>query len=398
MIKKFFVDNFKTHVNTHYELYPVNLLIGTNNSGKTNLLQALRFLGLTSIFPLSKAAAIAAHEDWTLSNVYLDKKTIDFRLDADLKHGEENCSYQYELSLRLLPVEEIKEGSGRIAVEQEKLSLTCSGHNPVPLIINKNGQIKLLHESRWIKNEPNNYVETSAPIDATMLSRLYDLKHNPRANHFKRYLSSWLYYDLDPAQLRKPEARILEGVLFPDGSNLASVLFNLKNGNERLYRKLVDLTRRTIDPRLEILSFFSPAENVVLMFAEDNDGHRFGPWSMSNGTLRFMALAYILLSNQHIPDLGEDRLVLIEEPETGLYVGHLKEIIGLIKPNSLQNQLIFTSQSPYFIDLFDGMLESVTVVQRGERTSRLMRPDINKLRENLKDMALGEIHFREMLL
>jgi predicted ATPase len=398
MIKNFFVDNFKTHVNTNYELHPVNLLIGTNNSGKTNLLQALRFLGLTSIFPLSKAATIAANEDWTLSNVYIDKKTMDFRLDADLMHEGENCSYQYELSLRMLSVGEIKDGKGRIAIEQEKLTVKCPGHNPVQLIINKQGQIKLLNETRWKNNNPDNYIETSAPIDATMLSRLYDLKHNPLANHFKQYLSSWLYYDLDPSGLRKPEARILESVLFSDGGNLASVLFNLKNGNERLYRKIVDLTRKTIDPRLEILSFFSPAENVVLMFAEDQDGHRFGPWSMSNGTLRFMALAYVLLSNQFIPGLGEDRLTLIEEPETGLYVGHLKEIIGLIKPQSQHNQLIFTSQSPYFIDLFDGMLESVTVVQRGERTSRLIRPDTNKLKENLKDMALGELHFREMLV
>jgi predicted ATPase len=398
MLKKFFVDNFKTHVNTNYELYPVNLLIGTNNSGKSNLLQALHFVGLTSILPLSKAAAIAAHEEWTLSNVYLDKETIDFRLEADLTYGEEICSYQYELTLRLLKIGEIKEGSGRVAVERERLHVSCPGHGTVALIINDHGQVRLLHETRWIKNESNDSVETTAPIDVTMLSRLYDLKHNPRANHFKKYLGSWLYYDLDPAQLRKPEARILEGVLFSDGSNLASVLFNLKNGNERLYRKLVDLTRRAIDPRLEILNFFSPAENVVLMLAEDSDGHRFGPWSMSNGTLRFIALAYIMLTNQLIAGTGIDRLILIEEPETGLYAGHLKEIIGLIQPNNQWGQFIFTSQSPYFIDLFDGMLEGVTVVQRGERTSRLLRPDINRLRDNLKDMALGEMHFREMLV
>lgn len=34
----FYVDNFKTHINTSYELAPVNLLLGVNDSGKTNLL------------------------------------------------------------------------------------------------------------------------------------------------------------------------------------------------------------------------------------------------------------------------------------------------------------------------------------------------------------------------
>ena len=48
MLKTFYVDNFKSHINTTYKPGPVNLLIGMNNSGKTNLCQALRFVGLTS--------------------------------------------------------------------------------------------------------------------------------------------------------------------------------------------------------------------------------------------------------------------------------------------------------------------------------------------------------------
>jgi predicted ATPase len=228
-----------------------------------------------------------------------------------------------------------------------------------------------------------------------MLSRLYDLRGNPRANLFKKHLASWYYYDLDSQQLRRPEARLLDTVLHPDGSNLASVLFNLKNADERLYRKLIEVTQR-IEPRLDVLSFFSPAENQVFMFGEDSTGHRFGPWSMSNGTLRFLALAYVLLTTQAYQNQVGGRLVIIEEPETGLFVGHLKELLSLIdSPGS--GQFIFTSHSPYFIDLFDGMLEGVKVARRGDRSSSLASLDTGSVRKQLKQMPLGEMHFRELL-
>lgn len=162
-----------------------------------------------------------------------------------------------------------------------------------------------------------------------MLSRLYDLKDNPRANLFKNYLASWLYYDLDSQQLRRPEARLLDAVLNPDGGNLASVLFSLKNANERLYRRLIEITQRSVEPRLELLSFFSPAENQVFMFGEDAAGHRFGPATMSNGTLRFLALAYVLLTTDAQDQPGAAPLVIVEEPETGLFVGHLKDLFLL---------------------------------------------------------------------
>lgn len=44
MLRKFTVNNFKSLINVAYEPGAVNLLIGVNNSGKTNLCQALRFL------------------------------------------------------------------------------------------------------------------------------------------------------------------------------------------------------------------------------------------------------------------------------------------------------------------------------------------------------------------
>ena len=194
MLKTFYVDNFKTHINTTYEVKPVNLLIGMNNSGKTNLCQALRFVGLTSLRPLSEAARSAAVEEWTLANAYLGKSTIDFRVEAELSWQRETCSFTYELAVSLLDVAAARETGKRLAVHREVLTVSTSGFAKA-LIKNDQGNVQLLHETHASQGKES-YVSTKAPVDATMLSRLYDLQDNPRANLFKRYLGSWIYYDL----------------------------------------------------------------------------------------------------------------------------------------------------------------------------------------------------------
>jgi hypothetical protein len=45
---------------------------------------------------------------------------------------------------------------------------------------------------------------TLAPQEAAVLSRLFDLDANRRANLFKRYLQLWFYYNLYPHALRAP--------------------------------------------------------------------------------------------------------------------------------------------------------------------------------------------------
>ena len=106
-----------------------------------------------------------------------------------------------------------------------------------------------------------NYVETSASVDTTMLNRLYDSETNARANHFKRYLGNWICYDLSPDAMRESDYKPNEIYLNSDGSNLASVLYWLKTSNERDYRKLVKVMQQ-IEPKL-ILSIFLLARRVL---------------------------------------------------------------------------------------------------------------------------------------
>lgn len=402
MLKRLRVDNFKSLINVVLEPDCINLLTGRNNSGKTTLCQAIDFLKLSTFFPINEAAGMATKDAWNLTNAYLNKDIVTFECSCDLLIEEHEYRYSYYLSFRVKSQTALGTFERECSLQEERLAIAGGEFGAeVMLMENRAGQVRLLHEGKHFHDESEAYIETTAPTDTTMLNRLYDLQHNKYANAFKRYLSSWLYYDLDPQSLRSIEAKQSGLTLNENGSNLSHVLFQLKNFDEQRYREFVQIVKE-IEPRLEALNFVPPTQESVFMSLTDSQNNRFNIWSISNGTLRFMAMAYVILISGTMAKatMLPPPIVMIEEPENGVYVGHLKRLMELVTPSrDIQRnpQFIFSSHSPYFIDLFDQYLDGVFVMRSDETHSVIIKPGAAKLEPLLKDFDLGEAHFRELL-
>jgi predicted ATPase len=111
-----------------------------------------------------------------------------------------------------------------------------------------------------------------------------------------------------------------------------------------------------------------------------------------------MAMAYvILLSIQSSQSHGFSPIVIIEEPENGLYVGLLKSLMARISTTGDSGQYVFTSHSPYFIDLFDAQITGIHILRPDTPSSVLTRPNLEGVRQMLDEMSLGELHFRNLL-
>jgi predicted ATPase len=230
-----------------------------------------------------------------------------------------------------------------------------------------------------------------------MLSQLYELENNPRAILFRKYLQSWNYYNFSPESLRLPEVARDDGTLLSTGANLSRVLFDLHNEKPRLERELIN-TVKQVEPKLDLLSYSSPDPDHVHIFFEDENGNRVSARSTSDGTLRFLAIAYVVLIGAQVTrSQGFVPLVIIEEPENGLYVGLLKPLMQRISSMGQDGQFIFTSHSPYFIDLFDSNLTGIHIVSAGSPSSVLSHPNLEGVRRMLDEMPLGEMHFRDLL-
>ena len=396
MLQEFRVDNFKSLINIVFKPQEINLLLGKNNSGKTNLCQALQFVGASSLFALDECADRVADGQLGMTNLAFDKSTIDFYVRADVPYEEDALIFEYELTIsppRSSVGEEKIIRETKVNVDREILSVTGGKFDKTILLENISGRIRLLHEKDFMDGAEN-YVETSAPRDATMMQRLYDSETNARANIFKRYLGNWICYDLSPTAMKGADYKPNEVFLNSDGSNLASVIYLLKNSNERDYRLLLKVMQQ-IEPKFDLINFFVGSESVVFMLFEDSDGHSLPAWNASNGTLRFLALAYVLLFQTQLI-MDSRPLLMIEEPENGIYVGFLKTLLEMADW-SQGPQVIFTSHAPYFIDLFDKYLDGIFVLDRGGQHTSITQPNIDKVKKRLEKLPLGEQHFQEML-
>ena len=377
MLREFRVDNFKSLINIVFQPQEINLLLGRNNSGKTNLCQALQFVGSSSLSPLNACAEWIAGGLFGMTNFAFDKSTIDFYVQAQVPCERENLVFEYELTISP-PQNPV--GEALVKVEVERLTVTGGKFDKTILLENISGRSRILDEKKFMAGSES-YFETTVPRETTLVQRLYDFENHARAHCFKRYLNNWIYYDLSPTAMRGADFKPDEILLKRDGSNLASVLYRLETSDERKYRTLLEVVRE-IEPKPDS------------MFFVDSDGHSLTAGNASSGTLRFLALAYILLI-QPTPDSCP--LLMIEEPENGIYVDVLKTLLEMASQPPVRAQLVFTSHAPYFVDLFDEYLDSIFVLHRGEQHTSITQPNVDDVKARLEHFPLGEQHFRELL-
>jgi predicted ATPase len=109
-----------------------------------------------------------------------------------------------------------------------------------------------------------------------------------------------------------------------------------------------------------------------------------------------MLLAFVALAHHPTPP----RVILIEEPETGVHPKRLEEIVRLLreitqgKHGEHAAQVILTTHSPYLLDYVSLDTDQVLVFRRNDDGSRSAEPaDPERLKLFLDEFKLGEVWF-----
>ena len=192
MLTRLRVNNFKSLLNFEFRPVGMNLIIGSNNAGKTNLCSALRFLGLSSENTLDAAVSSTLGERWNLTNFHVQNNAVvEFEIDCTLRNDAEKISFTYALNL-CSRKSEVSEAQSLI-VEEETLSASGGPFTQTLLLENRRGQARMLHEEGFVQKRQGSpyYAEARVPNDASLLSQLYELENNQRAILFRRFLRSW---------------------------------------------------------------------------------------------------------------------------------------------------------------------------------------------------------------
>lgn len=382
MLKLLKLHNFKTFLNAEIKLCNRHLILGRNNSGKTNLASALRFLAMTAGTELNEAGASVNGGLTEFSNRFLQSNETTFTCRCELDFDGDRCEYEYSLTIAVSPASRSSrmDSQLRASVVEERLWFDGPNLHDAVLLECDGREATMLHEEQALNGSAPHRAKTLAPDDATMLSKLYELTSNRRAIFFRDYLRNWTYYALSPLAMRIGPGLQQDGLgggsrLSVDGSNLANAVFVLKNMDERSYRRLIDHVR-IVEPTLEAINFVAVPNQRPVPFVDLSDAPRTSWTGLSDGTLRVMALALCIEQSgwSSTPNSPVPSLTVIEEPENGVYPGQLRRILELFDEWAPASQFLFTSHSPYVIDQFDARRNCVTILRKERDRSEIHSP------------------------
>ena len=149
--------------------------------------------------------------------------------------------------------------------------------------------------------------------------------------------------------------------LMSDGGNVAAYLYMLKKKYPRYYKRIEQHVRYVMPSFDEFLlePMMLNLEYIRLEWREKNQiDYIFGPEHFSDGTIRFIALATLLLQP---PELLPN-VIFIDEPELGLHPQAVDALATLIKEAAKNVQIIVATQSARLVDDFE--LEDIVVAEK----------------------------------
>jgi len=329
-------------------LRPINLLIGANGSGKSNFLGAFSFLTTVTVGRLRNYVTAAGGAEKVLHFGSKTTKEIVFQFPA------RGLGY-YELTLA--PTED----DSLFPSEERIVSLDGSVNSTLP----PSDQGREAGFSRYLPD--------------ALRAEFQDDLSGLRPFHFNDTSGS--------SPIRRTATLDDNRFLHPDGSNLVPYLYWIQNSSPDSY----DLIRRTIqlvapffdDFLLEPLKL--APHTIKLQWRHKASEQYFDAASLSDGTLRFMALATLFLR----PARHRPRWILVDEPELGLHPHAIEILASLIRQASIETQVIVSTQSPLLLDHFDP--EDVLVADRVNGSTQITRLEAEPLAAWLKDYSLGQL-------
>ena len=183
-------------------------------------------------------------------------------------------------------------------------------------------------------------------------------------------------------------------VLMNDASNLAAFLYRLRNYYTKNYEEIV-CTIQLIAPYFDDF-VLEPQEGneeqIVLKWQQKGCEDIFNASQLSDGTLRFICLATLLLQPHEL----QPATIIVDEPELGLHPYAITIFADMVRQLSDEKQIIISTQSVELLNEFD--VEDIIVVDRSENGSEFKRLTEDELALWLEaDYTLGDLWKKNIL-
>ncbi len=373
MLTRLKVSGFKNLVDVDVRFGPFTCIAGANGVGKSNLFDAINFLRVLADRPLIDAALTVRDEAGRTTDIrslfhrvgdrYDDRMSFEAEMIVP-NEGFDDLGQKARASITFLRYaitlgyrrDNSHRSSGPLELIKEELEHVQTGKNA--------HQILFPHSNSWRKTalrgrrvspfistegkeakrvinlHPDNGMRrilsrSAASLPRTVLSTT-NAAESPTAFLARHEMQSWRLLQLEPSSLRRPDEFTAPTRLGIDGSHLAATLYHLAqahktNGKsiqenaERIYSQLANRLAELIEDVYKISIDRDERRELLTLLVTGRDGTFHPARALSDGTLRFLALAVLELD----PETRE--LLCFEEPENGIHPERIPAMLGLLQ-------------------------------------------------------------------
>ena len=352
-ITRVVLKNYKSIAACDVRLQPLTFLIGANGAGKSNFLDALRFVADALNTSLDRAFRNRGgiHDVRRRSGGHPNHFSI--RLDFLLPDG---AAGYYAFRINAHP-----HGAYKV---QNEVCMVQSGEVFTP-------------ETTYFR--VNGGIVTNTSVDvapAAASDRLYLVNASglPEFRPVYEALSHMGFYGFNPDKIRNLQVPEAGDMLIRDGSNLTSVLSRLSpTAKQRVEKYLAKIVPGIRGVRVKEFGHLETLE-----FRQDIAGAKY-PWrflanNMSDGTLRGLGILVALFQG-HRDTRQRMRLVGVEEPEITLHPAAIGVLLDGFREAADKTQIVITSHSPYLLDNKGLNTESILAVEAQDGNTVIAQVD-----------------------
>ena len=360
---------------------PLNVLIGPNGSGKSNFIEALALLQAAPRDLSESIRRMGGISEWLWKGE--DAAEPGF-VDTVVSYPHGSMALRHELGIaqRHAQFEVIAESIGDERPHTGKLEPEFYYY-----IVANRAVFNDFEDEPGSPRRERRISRNALLPDASILSQREDPDRYPELGWLQQqYRQIRLYrnweFGPDAGLRRSPRADEPSTFLTERGENLPLVLSKLRGDRRQEFVKsLQQLYDGIEDFQVEV-----GGGRAELFVVERGAGERYIPASrLSDGTLRYMALAAILLDPDPPP------LVVIEEPELGLHPDITLEIGRMLVQASQRTQLVVTTHSKDLVDTLSDYPSSVVVCEKYDGESIFERLEPKHLNKWLEKYSLGKL-------
>jgi|Deesub1362B_J571_1020462.scaffolds.fasta_scaffold00998_11 predicted ATPase len=362
-LRRLKVKNYKSLKSFDVAFGDFNVLIGENASGKSNILDCLKFL--SEAVEGNLGSAVNRRGGYN-KIVFGGNKDYSIEITVEFEEGFYSFSFCEDSGLYLIK-EELninRETVLQYVWDREKEVGRCE-------YIDKKGE-KIV-EDRSLRTDDLKFYSHSNFLHSS-------------AQKFKKYIESWKFYKFSVPEIRKELDAKKSLNLNETGGNLAQVLHSLLSERPKIFAKIEETLKLAIPEIEELLSPLTEQGKTYVAVREKGFKGKFDYAQISDGTLRL--LAFITAINL---DSG---LTCFEEPENFVHPRLLKLVVEILK-NS-EKQVIISTHSPYLLDYVN--LEDLIIVKKEEGKTKTKRIEEREEKERVRSLLsegipLGEAYF-----